>query len=73
MCGNSTWKENSIAVEHFLAFEQKRVSVSDWVVSLKVLNLKNLTVFLITFEWKSPKKINAMEKMGLDYFLKWIL
>ena len=70
MCGNSTWKENSIAAEHFLAFEQKRVSVSDWVVPLKVLNLNKLTIFLLTFEWKNQKKSNAMKKMGLDYFLK---
>ena len=68
MCGNSTRKENSIAAEHFLAFEQKRVSVSDWVVPLKVLNLKKLTVFLLIFEWKKPKekKSIVMKKMGLD-------
>ena len=68
MCGNSTWKENSIAAEHFLAFEQKRVCVSDWVVPLKVLNLKKLTVFLLTFGWKNPKRKKkiALKKLGVD-------
>ena len=30
LCGNSTWKENSVAAEHFLAFEQK-TSFCKWL------------------------------------------